>query len=82
MTTRHITVSTQQGMVTELELIGQGFGAGERYILRYHKTPSDSSDRLEVSIPDATSSPWYGFRYRNNEMSVLLLRDGGSFAEE
>jgi hypothetical protein len=82
MTTRHITVSTQQGMVTELELIGQGFGAGERYILRYHKTPSDSGDHLEMSIPDATSSPWSGFRYRNSEISVLLLRDGGSFTAD
>ena len=82
MTARHITVSTQQGMVTELELIGQGFGAGERYIVRYHKSPSGSADRLEMNIPDATSSPWSGFRYRNNEISVLLPLEGGSFATE
>jgi len=82
MTTRHITVSTQQGMVTELELIGQGFGAGERYILRYHKTPSNLADRLEMSIPDAASASWSGFRYRNHELSVLLLHEGGFIATE
>jgi len=69
-------------MVTELELIGQGFGAGERYILRYHKTPSDPTGRLEMNIPNAASSPWSGFRYRHNEISVLLPREGGSFAAE
>jgi hypothetical protein len=68
-------------MVTELELIGQGFGAGERYILRYHKTPSNSADRLEMSIPDAASA-WSGFRYRDNEISVLLLHEGGTIADE
>lgn len=77
MMTRHITVSTQQGMVTELEMMGQGFGPGERYILRFHKTRS-ASDRLDVADPDRTSTAWSGFCYRNNEMSMLVLRPGRS----
>jgi hypothetical protein len=76
MTTRHITVSTQQGIVTELELIGQGFGPGERYILRYHKTAPYSANRLEMSLPDVAWRQLSGFCYRSNEISVLLLRQG------
>ncbi len=77
MTTRHITLSKQQGMVTELELMGEGFGPGQQYMLRYHKTASASTD---VYIPDVRKSLWSGFRYRNNEVSILLLRQGRSSA--
>jgi hypothetical protein len=79
MTTRHITLSAQQGMVTELELMGQGFGPGERYMLRYHRTASSSSQVFDVTVPDDRST-WSGFRYRNNEVSILLLRQGRSSA--
>jgi hypothetical protein len=73
MTTRHITLSAQKGMVTELELMGPGFGPGEKYMLRYHQTASDSSQVLEITVPDP-ESPWSGFRYRNDEVSILLLQ--------
>ena len=76
MTTRHITVSTQQGMVTELEMMGQGFGPGEQYILRYHQTAANSIGRLEMVIPDPRSADWSGFRYRNNEISLLMVPEG------
>jgi hypothetical protein len=70
-------------MVTELELMGHGFGAGEQYVLRCHKkTSSDSAKGLGMSIPGASSAPWSGFRYRNNELSVLVPLEGASFTEE
>ena len=75
MMTRHITLSTQQGMVTELELMGNGLGPNERYVLRYHRKTPTSSLRLEMRIPTASAS-WSGFCYRNNEISMLLLRQG------
>lgn len=78
MRTRHITVSKQQGMITELELMGQGFGPGERYMLRYHKSASDSANALDFGVPELRSSSWMGFCYRNDEVSVLLQRQGGS----
>ena len=77
MTTRHITLSTQRGMVTELELLGEGFGPSQRYMLRYHKTASASTEAL---IPDGHAALCSGFRYRNNEVSILLLRQGRSSA--
>ena len=75
MTTRHITVSAQEGMITELELMGEGFGPGERYMLRYHQTESNSSQIFDVTVPDERST-WSGFRYRNDEVSVLVQRQG------
>ena len=80
MSTRHITVSKQQGMITELELMGQGFGAGERYLLRYHQSASDSAIALDLGVADLRSVSWMGFRYRNDEMSVVLQRQGRSSA--
>jgi hypothetical protein len=79
MKTRHITVSKQQGMITELELMG-GFGAGERYLLRYHQSASDSAIALGLGVADLRSVLWMGFRYRNDEVSVLLERQGQSSA--
>ena len=67
-------------MVTELELTGRGFGAGQTYMLRYHKTASINGNGFEITIPEAASASWSGFRYRNNEVSVLLLRQGRSSA--
>jgi hypothetical protein len=80
MRTRHITVSKQQGMITELELVGAGFGAGEQYMLRYHKSASDSADAFDLDVTDLHSISWMGFRYRNDEVSVLLQRQGPSSA--
>jgi hypothetical protein len=80
MRTRHITLSKQQGMITELELMGQGFGAGERYMLRYHRSTSDSANTIDLSVADLPSLAWMGFRYRNDEISVLLQRQGRSSA--
>ncbi len=79
MTTRHITLSAQDGMVTELELMGKAFGPGERYILRYHRSDEAQSKILDMSLPE-TSMSWSGFRYRNTEVSILLLRQGRSSA--
>ena len=80
MSMRHITLSRQQGMITELELMGQGFGAGERYMLRYHKSSADSNGALDLGAADLRSASWMGFRYRNDEISVLLQRQGRSSA--
>jgi hypothetical protein len=74
MRNRHITLSKQQGMITELELIGAGFRAGERYLLRYHKPGSDSTNGFDFGLPDLSSVSWSGFRYRNNEISILMER--------
>ena len=79
MTTRHITLSAQGGMITELELMGKTYGAGERYVLRYHKSDGAEGAILNLSVPDS-SMPWSGFRYRNHEISILLLRQGRSSA--
>ena len=68
-------------MVTELESMGQGFGPGEQYVLRYHQTTQDSSDRLVMIIPDTRSTTWSGFRYRNNELSVLMAHEGPASAK-
>ena len=82
MMTRHITVSAVKGMVTELEVMGQGFGPTHRYILRYHKSASAPEVALDMSIPDGEDCDgWTGFQYKNNQMSVLLLRQGRSSAE-
>jgi hypothetical protein len=80
MKTRHITVSKQQGMITELELMGAGFAAGERYMLRYHQTESRSTNALDFSVPDLRGAIWTGFRYRDDQISVLLQRQGRSSA--
>ena len=75
--TRHITVSAVKGMVTELEVMGQGFGPSHRYILRYHKSASAPEVALDMSIPDAQEcESWTGFHYKDNQLSVLLLREG------
>jgi hypothetical protein len=67
-------------MITELELMGQGFGAGERYMLRYHKSNSDAANALDFGVADLRSVSWMGFCYRNDEVSILLQRQGPSSA--
>src|SRR3954466_10588399 len=44
---RHITVSTQRGMVTELELMGGSLATGERYMVRYHKSGPNSPNPFD-----------------------------------
>jgi len=62
-------------MVTELEVMDQGFGPTERYILRYHKSASPAEEALDMGIPDAEDcESWTGFHYKDNQISVLLLR--------
>ena len=67
-------------MITELELMGQGFGAGEQYMLRYHRSATDSDNAFDFGVADLPSASWMGFRYRNDEISVLLQRQGRSSA--
>jgi hypothetical protein len=67
-------------MITELELMGAGFGAGERYMLRFHRSTSDSADAFDFGVADLRSISWMGFRYRTDEISVLLQRQGQSSA--
>ena len=81
MRTRHITLSKQQGMITELELVGGGLDAGDRYMLRYQMPASDSVNVFDVGNPDLRSVSWTGFRYRDEQISVLLQRQGQSSAE-
>jgi hypothetical protein len=61
-------------MITELELMGEGFHAGEQYLLRYHKPASHAVNGFDFDAPDLESLSWSGFRYRNNEISILLDR--------
>ena len=75
MRTRHITLSKQQGMITELELIGKGFAAGEKYMLRYHRSAA-APEKFDFAIPDLRARIWTGFRYRDDQVSVLLQREG------
>jgi hypothetical protein len=80
MKTRHITLSRQQGMITELELMGAGFGKGERYMLRYHRPISSTKDALDFGASNVPGAIWTGFRYRDDQISVLLQRQGRSSA--
>lgn len=66
-------------MVTELEMMGAKFAGGERYLLRYHQTAGAERKIFDMSVPDASMS-WSGFRYRDNQVSILLLRQGRSLA--
>jgi hypothetical protein len=77
--TRHITVSAVKGMVTELEVMGPGFGPSHRYVLRYRKSASAAEVALDMSIPEPEDcESWTGFHYKDNQLSVLLLRYGPS----
>ena len=80
MKTRHITLSKQQGMITELELMGAGFGKGERYMLRYHRPITTPTDAFNFDASNLPADVWTGFRYRDDQISVLLQRQGRSSA--
>jgi hypothetical protein len=75
---KHITVSTQKGVVTELEVTGKGIF--QRYVLRYHENPL-ATGNWDMSISGNQPATWSGFRYRNNEVSVLLVADRDSTTE-
>jgi hypothetical protein len=62
-------------MTTELELMGKGFAAGEKYMLRYHKSAAGSAG-FDFGMPDLCAVIWTGFRYRDDQVSVLLQRQG------
>ena len=68
-TSRHIMLSSRQGIVTELERLG-GTLDSDRYILRYHKASETTGLILDVA---ATSdcTPWVGFRYQNAHWSFV-----------
>ena len=62
-------MSTERGMVTELEMRNATHAAGGQYILRYHKTDKGTDAVLEMSSPDAAS--WTGFRYHDTQWSFV-----------
>ena len=64
---RHITVSSQEGLVTELEVTGAG--QSEQYILRHHKAAKAAGTTFSVGVPTAVS--WIGFRYRDTQWSIV-----------
>lgn len=64
---RHITVSSQEGLVTELEVTG--VGKDEQYILRYHK-PSKIDTMFDAHV--SATAPWIGFRYRDTQWSIVM----------
>ena len=65
---RHIMLSSLQGMVTEVERIGAA--AGDCYVLRYHKGSVDTGMILNVGQP-ADSMSWIGFRFRDAHWSFV-----------
>ena len=67
---RHIMLSSLRGMVTEVERIGAASGAGDCYVLRYHKASVDTSMILNVGEP-ADSMSWIGFRFRDAHWSFV-----------
>ncbi len=67
---RHIMLSSLQGMVTEVERIGAAAGAGDCYVLRYHKGSVDTGMILDVGQP-ADSMSWIGFRFRDAHWSFV-----------
>jgi len=65
-------------MITELELMGAGFGKGERYMLRYHRPIATTTDALDFAASNQPGIIWTGFQYREDQISVLLQRQGQS----
>jgi len=67
--TRHVTLSSERGMITELEMGNAGFAAGGQYLLRYHKSDKAREAILDITTNDAAS--WIGFRYRDTQWSFI-----------
>ena len=55
---RHVTISTTRGVVTEMECIEP-----DQYTLRYFKTSTEAGMVLEIG--------WVGFRYRDAQWSFV-----------
>jgi hypothetical protein len=69
-TARHVMLSSQRGMITEVELVGAASGSGGCYVLRYHKTSGDVDMILDVGDPSDQMS-WIGFRYHDAHWSFV-----------
>ena len=63
-------------MITELELMGAGFAMGERYMLRYHRPISTTNDAFDFGGSSLPGVVWTGFRDHEDQISVLLQRQG------
>ncbi len=63
---RHIILSNQGGIITELELTSEAPGSGpaDVYIIRYHNATRDATKVLEAGY-------WIGFRYRDSHWSFV-----------
>jgi hypothetical protein len=68
-------------MITELELMGTGFAKGEQYMLRYHRPQSSTKDAFDFSASNLPGVIWTGFRYREDQVSVLLGRRGQTISD-
>jgi hypothetical protein len=68
-TARHITLSNERGMVTELEMNGAASAANGQFTLRYHKTENVAAALLGAGSTDAAS--WTGFRYHDSQWSFV-----------
>jgi hypothetical protein len=58
-TSRHVLLSSDRGVVTELERL-----PSDEYIIRYHRSASDAG----IILDDGT---WIGFRYRDAHWSFV-----------
>ena len=67
---RHITLSSRKGLVTELERIGTNDGREERFILRCHKTSDTSCSVVSAGAPSGQVS-WTGFRFHESHWSLI-----------
>ena len=66
---RHITLSRQAGVTTELEMLGTAIGQYDRYVVRSQKALNAGAEILKLGFPDTKS--WIGFQYREGEWSFL-----------
>src|SRR5207244_11795428 len=65
---RHITLSTNRGLVTELELVGAP--AGDIYLIRYRNASEGASKLFD-------SGSWIGFRYHDAHWSFVKQKSLG-----
>ena len=69
-TPRHVMLSSLNGVITEVELVGATSGSGSCYVLRYHKASGDTGVLLHVGEPSDSMS-WTGFRFRDAHWSFV-----------
>jgi hypothetical protein len=67
---RHIILSTMDGMVTEMERVQGPVGSPDKYIVRLHKATETDEMILHVGEP-SDQTPWTGFRYKNAHWSFV-----------